>query len=96
MQVSIGRLGVITSVVFRIRKNQPVIRNLLMTNLAGLADKLVGIQNAYNAATTDADRAAAVAPLNLQQTTWCSLRNSLTSSEFSNTPCATAHNMLRL
>lgn len=89
-------MGVITSVVFRIRKNQPVIRNLLMTNLAGLADKLVGIQNAYNAATTDADRAAAVAPLNLQQTTWCSLRNSLTSSEFSNTPCATAHNMLRL
>ncbi|CAL5225804.1 g8581 [Coccomyxa viridis] len=76
-QVSIGRLGVITSVVFRIRKNQPVIRNLLMTNLAGLADKLVGIQNAYNAATTDADRAAAVAPLNLQQTTWYIRHNHL-------------------
>ena len=70
VQVSIGRLGVITAVVFRIRKNQPVIRDLLMTNLAGLADKLLGVQNAYNAAKTDAERAVAVEPLNLQQTTW--------------------------
>ena len=69
-QVSIGRLGVITAVTFKIRKNQPVVRNLLTTNLAGLAEKLVGIQNAYNAAKTGAERAAAVAPLNLQQTTW--------------------------
>ena len=70
LQVSIGRLGVITAVVFRIRRNQPVVRSLLMTNLAGLADKLVRVQNAYKAANTPAEVAAAVAPLNLQQTTW--------------------------
>ena len=55
---------------FRIRKNQPVVRNLLTTDLAGLAEKLMGVQNAYNAAKTGAEKAAAVQPLNLQQTTW--------------------------
>lgn len=70
VQVSIGRLGVITSVMFRIRKNQPVERDLLKTDFAAIASKLLDIQRAYNAATSAAAKAAAIAPLNLLQTTW--------------------------
>lgn len=70
VQVSVGRLGVITGATFRIRKNEPIKRDLLTTNMAGYASKLSAIQGAYNKATTPADKAAAIAPLNLMQTTW--------------------------
>ena len=50
VQVSVGRLGVITAVTFKIRRNQPVERGLLKTDFAGLASKFMDIQNAYNAA----------------------------------------------
>ena len=70
MQVSVGRLGVITGATFRIRKNEPIKRDLLTTNMEGYASKLMAIQENYNKATTPADKAAAIAPLNLMQTTW--------------------------
>ena len=70
VQVSVGRLGVITGATFRIRKNEPIKRDLLTTNMAGYASKLMAIQENYNKATTPADKAAAIANLNLMQTTW--------------------------
>ena len=70
VQISVGRLGIITAVTFRIRKNQPIVRDILKTDFAGMATKLLNIQHAYNAANTPADKAAAIAPLNLLQTTW--------------------------
>ena len=70
VQVSVGRLGVITAVTFKIRRNQPVERGLLKTDFAGLASKFMDIQNAYNAATSAADKAVALAPLDLLQCTW--------------------------
>lgn len=65
-----GRLGIITAVVLKIRKNQPVIRTLHKTDFASVAQQFLDIQYAYNNATSAADKAAAIAPLNLLQTTW--------------------------
>ena len=59
-----------TGATFRIRKNEPIKRDLLTTNMEGYASKLMAIQENYNKATTPADKAAAIAPLNLMQTTW--------------------------
>ena len=70
VQISIGRLGIITAVTFRIRKNQPIVRDILKTDFAGMATKLLNIQHAYNAANTAADKAAAISPLHLLQPTW--------------------------
>lgn len=55
---------------FKIRKNQPIERSLLKTDFASLASKFMDIQNAYNAAKSAADKAAALAPLDLLQCTW--------------------------
>ncbi|CAK0779632.1 hypothetical protein CVIRNUC_004824 [Coccomyxa viridis] len=81
-QVSVGRLGVITAVTFKIRKNQPVERGLLKTDFAGLASKFMDIQNAYNAATSAADKAVALAPLDLLQCTWFIRSNHLWEISF--------------
>ena len=69
-QISVGRLGIITTAVLKIRRNLPVQRSLLKTEFGSLAAKLKDVQQAYKIATTPADKAAALAPLHLLQCTW--------------------------